>query len=110
MTTPRSPIAPATVAPADPAHAHPSSIAPAATPRPALAAGYRATTCPRCGGPFACGVGADPSTPCFCVSIALDAKQLAELRERYADCLCAACLAAIASAGDSAMNRTEMPR
>jgi hypothetical protein len=59
--------------------------------------GYRATTCPRCGGPFACGVGTDRSTPCFCVAFALGAERLAQLRARYRDCLCAACLAALAN-------------
>jgi hypothetical protein len=61
-----------------------------------LAPGYRATTCPRCGGPFACGVGADRATPCFCVSYALGAERLAELRARWSDCLCASCLATLA--------------
>ena len=61
-------------------------------------AGYRATTCPRCGGPFACGVGADRSTPCFCVAIALSPQRLAELRALYPDCLCAGCLTALANA------------
>ena len=60
-------------------------------------AGYRATTCPRCGGPFACGVGADRATPCFCVAYALGAARLAELRARWSDCLCADCLAALAN-------------
>ena len=64
----------------------------------ALPAGWRATTCPRCGGPFACGVGADRATPCFCVAIALSPQRLAELRARYPDCLCAGCLAALANA------------
>ena len=63
----------------------------------ALAPGWRATTCPRCGGPFACGVGADRAAPCFCVSYALGAERLAELRARWSDCLCADCLAALAA-------------
>ena len=63
----------------------------------APAAGWRATTCPRCDGPFACGVGADVSTPCFCVSAALSAERLAELRAKWSDCLCADCLAALAA-------------
>ena len=63
----------------------------------ALAPGWRATTCPRCGGPFACGVGADRATPCFCVSMPLDAERLAELRAKWSDCLCAACLATLAA-------------
>ena len=62
-----------------------------------LAAGHRATTCPRCGGDFACGVAADRATPCFCVSFALGAERLKELRSKWSDCLCAACLAALAA-------------
>ena len=61
-----------------------------------LAPGHRATTCPRCGGPFACGVGADRATPCFCVSHDLGAERLAELRAKWSDCLCAGCLATLA--------------
>ena len=61
------------------------------------AAGYRSTTCPRCGGPFACGVDADRATPCFCVSYSLGAERLAELRAKWSDCLCADCLAALAN-------------
>ena len=67
------------------------------TPTQTLQPGWRATTCPRCGGPFACGVGADRATPCFCVSYALGAERLAELRARWSDCLCADCLAALAA-------------
>ena len=59
--------------------------------------GWRTTTCPRCGGPFACGVGAGRATPCFCVSYALGAERLAELRARWSDCLCGDCLAALAN-------------
>lgn len=62
-----------------------------------LAAGYRAMTCPRCGGPFACGVAADRAAPCFCVTYALGAERLAELRTRWSDCLCADCLATLAN-------------
>jgi len=58
--------------------------------------GLRATICPRCNGPFACGVGADRATPCFCVGVALGAERLAELRAKWSDCLCAACLAELA--------------
>ena len=57
--------------------------------------GLRATTCPRCDGPFACGVDADG--PCFCVAYALGAERLAELRAKWSDCLCADCLAALAA-------------
>ena len=58
--------------------------------------GHRAATCPRCGGAFACGVDADRATPCFCVSVALGAERLAELRAKWSDCLCERCLAALA--------------
>jgi len=63
---------------------------------PAATDGLRAATCPRCGGAFACGVGADRATPCFCVSFELGDQRLAELRAKWDDCLCAACLAALA--------------
>ena len=66
-----------------------------------LAPGHRATTCPRCGGPFACGVGADRATPCFCVSYRLGAERLAELRAKWSDCLCADCLAVLADAPET---------
>lgn len=62
--------------------------------------GWRATACPRCGGAFACGVGAGRDTPCFCTTIALPPARLAQLRARYDDCLCAACLAALADDPD----------
>ena len=62
-----------------------------------LAPGHRATTCPRCGGAFACGVGADRATPCFCAAWSLGAARLAELRARWSDCLCADCLATLAN-------------
>ena len=62
-----------------------------------LPAGHRASTCPRCGGEFACGVGADRETPCFCASYVLGAERLAELRSTWSDCLCEACLAALAA-------------
>ena len=59
--------------------------------------GYRGTTCPRCGGPFECGVGTDRATPCFCVTYPLGAGRLAELRAKWSDCLCADCLAMLAN-------------
>ena len=61
-----------------------------------LEPGHRATTCPRCGGPFACGVNAGRATPCFCASYALGPERLAELRAKWSDCLCAGCLATLA--------------
>ena len=59
--------------------------------------GWRAATCPRCNGPFACGVDAGRATPCFCVTYTLGAERLAELRARWSDCLCADCLATLAA-------------
>ena len=63
----------------------------------ALAPGWRATTCPRCGGPFACGVGADRDAPCFCANVRLSDARRAELSAKWSDCLCAACLAALSA-------------
>jgi len=63
----------------------------------ALPAGWRATACPRCGGAFACGVGADRATPCFCAGVGLTPARRAELAARYDDCLCATCLATLAA-------------
>ena len=51
--------------------------------------------CPRCGGAFRCGVN-DPE-PCACTTVALDAKTLAELRQRYTACLCLRCLAELST-------------
>jgi hypothetical protein len=61
-----------------------------------LLPGWRATTCPRCNGPFACGVGADRAKACFCAGVPLRAERLVELRARWADCLCEACLRTLA--------------
>ena len=49
-----------------------------------------AASCPRCGAHFHCGV--NDSTPCACSTLQLSAAQLTELRQRYGDCLCLACL------------------
>ena len=46
--------------------------------------------CARCGGAVHCG--ANDAAPCACTTIALDAATLVALRERYAGCLCLACL------------------
>jgi len=58
----------------------------------ALLPGHRAATCPRCGAAFACGVGADRSTPCFCASVKLSDARRAELGAKWSDCLCETCL------------------
>jgi len=52
-------------------------------------------SCPRCGGGFHCGVG--DAAPCACTTIRLDAATLAEMRARYATCLCMNCLAGLAA-------------
>jgi len=62
-----------------------------------LPEGWRTAACPRCGRAFECGVGADRAAPCFCVSHALSEARLAELRAKWSDCLCAACLATLAA-------------
>ena len=64
---------------------------------PTLPEGWRTTACPRCGGAFECGVGADRATPCFCAAIELSPERRAELRAKWSDCLCAACLATLAA-------------
>jgi Cysteine-rich CWC len=46
--------------------------------------------CPRCGGGFHCGAN-DPA-PCACATLKFDEATLAELRRRYAGCLCLSCL------------------
>jgi Cysteine-rich CWC len=51
--------------------------------------------CPRCGGGFHCG--ANDAAPCACTAVQLDAVALAELRVRFAACLCLACLREIAA-------------
>jgi hypothetical protein len=53
--------------------------------------------CPRCGGGFHCGAG--DTEPCACCRLQLNPVLLAELRVRYAGCLCLACLSALALEG-----------
>jgi len=48
--------------------------------------------CSKCGQPFECG----GLFGCWCRGVKLDAATLVELRGRYADCLCPACLNAFA--------------
>ncbi|MDP4302379.1 cysteine-rich CWC family protein [Leptothrix discophora] len=50
--------------------------------------------CPRCGGPFRCGVA--DAGPCACTRITLDTATLTQLRGQYAGCLCLGCLAELA--------------
>jgi Cysteine-rich CWC len=46
--------------------------------------------CPRCGGPFACGLGRPE--PCACTTLSLSPDLLAQLRSQFSGCLCLACL------------------
>jgi len=65
----------------------------------------RDARCPRCGGAFHCGAKlaqASDAPPCACTSVTLDAQTLAELRARYAACLCLACLRELARAHEKA--------
>ena len=75
--------------------------------------------CPRCGGGFVCGI--DGAGPCLCTTVRLDEAVLAELRGRYAGCLCMRCLSslsrerervgvrAVPSTGDDAVVRDASP-
>lgn len=51
--------------------------------------------CPRCGGAFHCGV--NDVEPCACTTLLLDDVTLTDLRQRYAGCLCLACLREISA-------------
>ena len=51
--------------------------------------------CPRCGGDFHCGI--NDAEPCACTALQLDAATLADLRARFAGCLCLACLSEFAA-------------
>lgn len=51
--------------------------------------------CAHCGADFHCGV--NDAEPCACTRIALAATTLAALRERYAGCLCLACLSTLSA-------------
>ena len=53
-----------------------------------------ASTCPRCGGAFHCGV--NDTEPCACCTLKLDAATLTALRAQYHGCLCLACLRTLA--------------
>lgn len=50
-------------------------------------------TCPRCRKPFACKPG--NITECQCFGIRLTIEQRAYIDQRYRDCLCRDCLAAL---------------
>ena len=53
----------------------------------------REKTCDSCGSRFACRAG-----QCWCDEVVLDSQTAATLSERFADCLCPACLGAAADA------------
>jgi len=55
-------------------------------------------TCARCGAAFGCGAQAGAGG-CWCEGAALPAEAAAALREAYDDCLCPACLDAVAARG-----------
>jgi len=50
--------------------------------------------CPHCGESFTCKQEAG----CWCATLRLESATLAQLRARYADCLCEACLRKLAAA------------
>jgi hypothetical protein len=52
--------------------------------------------CSKCGLAFDCG----GLFGCWCRDVKLTESQLAGLRQRYADCLCPTCLAAIAAGAE----------
>lgn len=51
-------------------------------------------TCESCGNSFGCGAKADG---CWCVDVTLDQRIADELKLRFQDCLCPACLNLLAS-------------
>jgi hypothetical protein len=51
----------------------------------------RRKTCPACGASFSCLPGA-----CWCAALRLSATTLRELRAKYDNCLCPACLLPLA--------------
>ena len=66
-----------------------------------------ADRCPRCGSGLHCGVR--DAAPCACTTVSLPAALQARLRERYAGCLCLACLRALAAKPDQALRSTTLP-
>lgn len=56
--------------------------------------------CPRCGGPFHCGV--NDTGPCACTTLSLPPALLARLAQDYAGCLCLGCLHSLAAAAEVA--------
>jgi hypothetical protein len=54
------------------------------------------TVCEACGEPFGCGA---QSSGCWCAQVKLNDAMRAELRERFKNCLCPACLERFADGG-----------
>jgi Cysteine-rich CWC len=48
------------------------------------------SVCPRCAGAFDCGML--DAAPCACTALTLTPELLAQLRQRFAGCLCLNCL------------------
>ena len=61
-------------------------------------------TCPGCGGPVRCL--SETVEQCECMRISLSPDAIDLIRLRYQDCLCTACLAAIAEEAAAPGNRT----
>ena len=57
-------------------------------------AGPRTLRCERCGVAFEC----DPRGACWCANVPVPPEALVQIRQKYADCLCPACLKAVGSA------------
>jgi hypothetical protein len=58
--------------------------------------------CSKCGQTFDCG----GLFGCWCRDVKLDRAALAALKQAYADCLCPACLKAVAMAASPASSRS----
>ena len=66
--------------------------------RPGSRSKHELKTCPRCGRVFECRLN-DP-VHCDCARLQLSAETLSAIRERFQDCLCRACLTALAAGAD----------
>jgi len=55
---------------------------------------HETKACPRCGGDFECRVGTIQR--CHCADLAIDSEVAEQLALTYGDCLCRACLEAVA--------------
>ena len=61
---------------------------------PVMTTKHEIKTCPRCGAPFECK--ANNPVHCRCADVPLTVEQMEAMQERYEDCVCPACLAALA--------------